>query len=100
MWDLPGPGLKRVYPALTGGFLTTVPPGKSLYFISNEMDYLKKLHVPFNIMRDTKTKASIARVTCKGFQERKPPLFLKQNNRSLQDTVETGPIDSWLYTLP
>lgn len=51
-------------------------------------------------MRDTKTKASIARVICKGFQERKPPLFLKQNNRSLQDTMETGPTDSWLYTLP
>ena len=31
MWDLPGPGLKPVSPALAGGFLTTVPPGKSLY---------------------------------------------------------------------
>ena len=30
MWDLPGPGLKPVSPALAGGFLTTVPPGKSL----------------------------------------------------------------------
>ena len=29
MWDLPGPGLKPVSPALAGGFLTTVPPGKS-----------------------------------------------------------------------
>ena len=28
MWDLPGPGLKPVAPALAGGFLTTVPPGK------------------------------------------------------------------------
>ena len=27
-WDLPGPGLERVSPALAGGFLTTVPPGK------------------------------------------------------------------------
>ena len=25
----PGPGLKSVFPALAGGFLTTVPPGKS-----------------------------------------------------------------------
>ena len=31
MWDLPGPGLKPVSPALAGGFLTTVPPGKSLH---------------------------------------------------------------------
>ena len=31
MWDLPGPGLKPVSPALAGGFLTTAPPGKPLY---------------------------------------------------------------------
>ena len=30
MWDLPGPGLEPVYPALAGRFLTTVPPGKPL----------------------------------------------------------------------
>ena len=29
MWDLPGPGLTPVSPALAGGFLTTAPPGKS-----------------------------------------------------------------------
>ena len=28
-WDLPGPGLEPVCPALTGRFLTTAPPGKS-----------------------------------------------------------------------
>ena len=26
-WDLPGPGLEPVSPALAGGFLTTAPPG-------------------------------------------------------------------------
>ena len=31
MWDLPGPGLEPVSPALAGGFLTTAPPGKSSY---------------------------------------------------------------------
>ena len=30
MWDLPGPGLEPTSPALAGGFLTTVPPGKSV----------------------------------------------------------------------
>ena len=30
MWDLPGPGIKPVSPALEGRFLTTAPPGKSL----------------------------------------------------------------------
>ena len=28
MWDLPGPGIEPVTPALAGGFLTTAPPGK------------------------------------------------------------------------
>ena len=32
MWDLPGPGLELGSPALAGGFLTTVPQGKSLEF--------------------------------------------------------------------
>ena len=30
MWDLPGPGLEPVSPALAGGFLATAPPGKPL----------------------------------------------------------------------
>ena len=30
MWNLPGPGLVPVSPALAGGFLITVPPGKPL----------------------------------------------------------------------
>ena len=29
MWNLPGPRIKPVSPALTGGFITTEPPGKS-----------------------------------------------------------------------
>ena len=29
MWNLPGPGIEPVSPPLAGGFLTTVPPGKS-----------------------------------------------------------------------
>ena len=29
MWDLPGPGIKLMFPALVGGFLTTGPQGKS-----------------------------------------------------------------------
>ena len=30
MWDLPGPGIEPVFPALAGRFLTTVPPRKSV----------------------------------------------------------------------
>ena len=36
MWDLPGPGLEPVFPALAGGFLTTAPPGKPLTATSEE----------------------------------------------------------------
>ena len=32
MWDLPGPGIEPMSPALAGRFLTTEPPGKSLCF--------------------------------------------------------------------
>ena len=35
MWDPPRPGLKPVSPALAGGFLTTAPPGKPHYIVSN-----------------------------------------------------------------
>ena len=31
MWDLPGPGLEPMSPALAGRFLTTEPPGKPLH---------------------------------------------------------------------
>ena len=31
MWDLPPPGIEPVSPELAGGFLTTAPPGKSLW---------------------------------------------------------------------
>ena len=33
MWDLPGPGLEPESPALAGGFLTTVPPGKPQHLL-------------------------------------------------------------------
>ena len=43
MWDLPGPRIEPVSPALAGRFLTTVPPGKSLmlfYFLHKVSLYL------------------------------------------------------------
>ena len=39
-WDLPGPGLEPVSPALAGGFLTTAPPGKSMNL------FCMNFHVP------------------------------------------------------
>ena len=38
MWDLPGPGLEPMSPALAGGFLTTAPSGKPYdMFYTNPM---------------------------------------------------------------
>ena len=36
MWDLPGPVFEPVSPALSGGLLTTVPPGKSASLFLNK----------------------------------------------------------------
>ena len=40
MWDLPRPGLEPVSPALAGGFLTTVPPGKPKQEYIDKNDFL------------------------------------------------------------
>ena len=48
MWDLLGPGIEPVSPALVGGFLTTVPPGKSKISVNLNLipilNFLGKLH--------------------------------------------------------
>ena len=40
VWDLPRPGIKPMCPALAGGFLTTVPPGKSQLYLSKTIFFL------------------------------------------------------------
>ena len=61
MWDLPGPGLEPVSPALAGGFLTTAPPGKplspSLPEYSCFTDFLSEL--PFH------SEGTIQQLPCK-----------------------------------
>ena len=42
MWDLPGPGLEPVSPALAGEFLTAAPPGKSLLLCFRTWSYCRK----------------------------------------------------------
>ena len=52
MWDLPGPGLEPVSPALAGGFLTTAPPGKSLLLTARKLfveTYLYKVHISIQL---------------------------------------------------
>ena len=36
MWDIPGPGIEPISPALAHGFLSTAPPGKSYIAILRE----------------------------------------------------------------
>ena len=43
MWDLLGPGLEPVSPALAGGFLTTAPPGKPQNLIFKKREKLEHL---------------------------------------------------------
>ena len=49
MWDLPGPGLEPVSPALAGGFLTTVPPGKSPHVNFKSLGCLILQILPHNL---------------------------------------------------
>ena len=53
MWDLPGPGLEPMSPALAARFLTTKPPGKSLkLFFSSSC--LLNLYLYFKFFCNTK----------------------------------------------
>ena len=51
MWDIPGPGLEPVSPALAGRFSTTAPPGKpspwNFIFKGRGRKCQRKLPVPF-----------------------------------------------------
>ena len=52
MWNLPGPGIEPVSPALAGGFFTTVPPRKSSTFLFNLTEIGKlfsRAAIPFYI---------------------------------------------------
>ena len=65
MWDLPGPGLEPVSPALAGGFLTTAPPGKSLTYILFLKLYLSLMRENSNNkkMNNLKMNNSVAFIT-------------------------------------
>ena len=45
MWDLVTPGIEPVSPALAGGFLTTGPPGKSM-FLKSHREFCKVTALP------------------------------------------------------
>ena len=64
MWDLPGPGLEPVSPALAGGFLTTEPQGKSKYeFLWGQWNRVFEIEVsPFALSPLSGLKASPLKV--------------------------------------
>ena len=41
MWNLLGPGIELVSPALAGGFLSTVPPEKSQSLLFNTLSFIE-----------------------------------------------------------
>ena len=50
MWDLPGPGLESVSPALAGRFLTIEPPGKSQdHFLNGWLILLSLVNVQVHL---------------------------------------------------
>ena len=51
MWDLPGPGLEPVSPALAGGFLTTAPPGKPQFPLLISILFFVLLNIPAHLKR-------------------------------------------------
>ena len=59
MWDLPGPGLKPVSPALAGGFLTTAPPRKpahrnfliTLFYIASQQLCCENQFISFTVLK-------------------------------------------------
>ena len=53
MWDLAGPGLEPVSPALAGGFLTTAPPGKPKDFFQCQ------IHLEYRGQRETQEGGDI-----------------------------------------
>ena len=44
-----GPGIKPVFPALAGGFLSIAPPGKSHLFLFLKRRYLDKQFIEINL---------------------------------------------------
>ena len=59
MWDLPGPGLEPVFPALAGGFLTTAPPGKSCWTSQQQHQSQKKICFQHGILYSAKLSTSV-----------------------------------------
>ena len=54
MWDLPGPGLELMCPALAGRFLTTAPPGKPALGNLDEMDkFQERCKLPKQTQEET-----------------------------------------------
>ena len=87
MWDLPGPGLELVSPALADGFLSTVPPGKPTVGIFK--DCFRKVQYLFFLLTFT-SEVVFYNLVCKSsFSER-----CKIERRDCMSTESTSGIFS------
>ena len=68
MWDLPGPGLEPVSPALASGFLTTAPPGKPLLLIFFFFKFCFHIFVLYN-SDFLFLNCPLLRITCSYFMD-------------------------------
>ena len=80
MWDLPGPELEPVSPALAGGFLNTVPPRKSLFtficlkvFVRKNFKVTEQIHG--NSLLSTGKFETPVNVACGALQQSVPNAF-------------------------
>ena len=65
MWNLPGWGLEPVSPALAGGFLTTTPPGKSLWSTILMTSLVRKKQIPLSLTEGGRKTLKVFRIlTC------------------------------------
>ena len=66
MWDLPRPGLEPVFPALAGGFLTTVPPGKPQNYSLHRFLFTQDLSIliPLQVQQSHFSKGTTINSLC------------------------------------
>ena len=91
MWDLPGPGIEPVSPASAGGFLTTAPPGKSLWgFLLTEAKLFSAHILRFS---DCRTSPGSCPVEWEGhlLPACCPALLVSPEAHSLSDGLHGGP---------
>ena len=87
MWDLLGPGLEPVSPALAGGFLTTEPAGKPCFVfkINNTLFFDYYIYLKYFLLKFTIFFFFLVSILFQTF------LFLTSSNMSVFFNYDLGP---------